>query len=429
MPMWPAAEISAPDRARTAHQEEVGTGPSQVAHAPSTWFLMGEHVDHSGGVVLAALADLEAAVALSPRADDMVKVTVHETTPGGVEVTRDQVSMGVVADLAAARQPGAEDRGNPTDTPAAESGPAVRLGGIVWTLIHRQLLSRDTGGLDVTVVTDIPDGMGLGDEAAMEAAFVLALLGDAPDLDDAPMRTRLAEVCTQSAEMFAPAPPLRARHTVALRGSQDSVSVIDYADGSVTQAPHPQSRDLEFFAISVEGARTRRSDEIIRRRRFVEDACRAFGTESLRLLPDAPQRVVEWLTAVHKVHGTEDTPSVGEAAAWLAFEEKETVRAQQLARVLRSRRADDIWPLLAQSQSGLTGPYGLLGSEAMVQLCLMRGALGARAASAGNVEGVIAGVSGRHATNFARDLADDGLVVVRLGRGEVAGVEKQADQN
>jgi len=95
-----------------------------------------------------------------------------------------------------------------------------------------------------------------------------------------------------------------------------------------------------------------------------------------------------------------------------------------MARVLRSRRTEDIWPLLAQSQSGLTGPYGLLGSEAMVQLCLVRGALGARAASAGNVEAVIAGVPGRQADMFVRDLSEDGLVVVRLGRGRVADAVK-----
>ena len=427
MPMWPATELPTTDRATSAHREKVGVEPLHVAHAPATWLLIGEHVDHSGGVVLAALTDLEVAVALSPRNDDLLKVTLHETTPRGVKVIEDQISSGVVAERAAAQQPTIDERGRPVEPPTPEGGLAARLGGIVWTMIQRQLLSRDTAGLDVTVVTDIPDGVGLGDEAALESAFVLALLGDAPDLDDAPMRTRLAEVCHQAAEMFSPAPPLRARHTVALRGVGDSVSVIDYADGSVTQAPHPASADLEFFAITVEHAYTDRSAEIRRRQRFVADACRAFGTESLRLLPDARQRVVEWLTAVHKVHGTDDTPSVGEAAAWLAFEEKETERAQQMARALRARRSEDMWPLLAQSQSGLTGPYGLLGSEAMVQLCLVRGALGARAASAGNIEGVIAGVSARRAPNFARDMADDGLVVVPLSRGRVAGVVRTED--
>lgn len=425
MPMWPAPELPTTDRAISAHREKVGVEPLHVAHAPATWLLIGEHVDHSGGVVLVALTDLEVAVALSPRDDDLLKVTVHETTPAGVRVLEDEVSAGVVAEHAAAQQPAIDERGRPVEQPIPEGGLALRLGGIVWTMIQRQLLSRDTAGLDVTVVTDISDGVGLGDEAALESAFALALLGDAPDLNDAPMRSRLAEVCHQAAEMFSPAPPLRARHTVALRGAGDSVSVVDYADGSVTQAPHPQSGDLQFFAITVEHARTDRSHEIMRRQRFVADACRAFGTESLRLLPDARQRVVEWLSAVHKVHGTDDTPSVGEAAAWLAFEEKETERALQLARALRARRSEDIWPLLAQSQSGLTGPYGLLGSEAMVQLCLVRGALGARAASAGNIEGVIAGVSTRRAPNFARDLADDGLVVVPLGRGRVAGVLPQ----
>ncbi|NLA55386.1 MAG: galactokinase [Corynebacterium humireducens] len=424
MPMWPVADLPVTDRAAAAHRERTGAEPVSVAHAPATWLLIGEHVDHSGGVVLAALAEPEVGVALSPRSDDLVTVVAHVTTPTGVDVVEDQVSLGVVAEMAAAQQPSIDERGRPEEPPTPEGGLAARVGGLVWTMINRQLLSRDTGGLEVTVVSDIPDGAGLGDEAALDVALTLALLTDSTDLDDAPMRARLAEMCSQSAEMFSPAPPLRARHTAALRGQPDTVSVIDYADGSVTQVPHPQSSDLEFFAVSVEQARVDRADAILERRRFVAEACRAFGTESLRLLPDAPQRVVEWLTAVHKVHGTEDTPSVAEAAAWLAFEEKETVRAQRMARVLRSRRTEDIWPLLAQSQSGLTGPYGLLGSEAMVQLCLVRGALGARAASAGNVEAVIAGVPGRQADMFVRDLSEDGLVVVRLGRGRVADVVK-----
>lgn len=427
MPMWPVPEQSTTHRAAALHREVTGTSPAHVAHAPATWMLIGEHVDSSGGVVITGLADLDVAVAVSPREDDLVKVTFRSTSVNGPVTSTDEVSMGVVADRAAAQQPAIDDRGRPVETPRPEGGRAVRLGGIVWTLINRQLLSRDTSGLDVTVVNDIPDGTGLGDEAALDVAFALAVVADSVNLDDTPTRARLAEVCSQAAEMFSPFPPQRARHTAALRGDRDSMCVIDYADGSVTQAPHPQSSDLEFFAVSVPDIRRDWSEEIAERRRFIREACQAFGTESLRQLPDASQRVIEWLTAVHKVHGEEGTPSVGDAAAWLVFEERETNRALQLARVLRSRRTEDIWPLLAQSQSGLTGPYGLLGSEALVQLCHVRGAEGARAASAGNVESVIAGVSGANAPVFARELSDDGLLVVRLGRGEVAGVEKQTE--
>ncbi|MDO5511410.1 galactokinase family protein [Corynebacterium sp.] len=424
MPLWPVNEVPATQRVITAHLDRTGQQPHHVAHAPATWLLLGEHVDHSGGVVLAALAEQEVAVALSPRVDDLVAVTMISTTPTGTEEVTDEVSMGVIADMAAARQPVIDERGRPENPPAADGGLAVELAGIVWALINRQLLSRDTGGLDVTVVSDIPEGAGLGDEAARGVAFALALLGEAEDRDDAPVRARLAEVCSQAAEMFSPVPPLRARYTAALRGEADAVSVIDYADGSVTQAPHPQSGDLEFCAVAVGHARVDHAADIIRRRRFVEEACRAFGTESLRLLPDASQRVIEWLSAVHKVHGTQDTPEIAEAAAWLNFEEREIARAQQVARALRARRTDDLWPLLAQSQSGLTGPYGLPGSEALVQLCLARGALGARAASAGNVEAVIVGVDSRRAASFTRDLAADGLDVIRLGRGRVADVHE-----
>ena len=56
-----------------------------------------------------------------------------------------------------------------------------------------------------------------------------------------------------------------------------------------------------------------------------------------------------------------------------------------------------------------------------MQLCLVqpRGPRG----SAGNVEAVM-GVSGRRAENFARDLSEEGLIVVKLGRGRVADVAK-----
>ncbi|WIM72160.1 hypothetical protein QP028_12755 [Corynebacterium suedekumii] len=100
--------------------------------------------------------------------------------------------------------------------------------------------------------------------------------------------------------------------------------------------------------------------------------------------------------------------------------EAETRRAQQLGRALRSRRIEDVWPLLAESEVALTGQYGLTGATELVQLCNARGALGARAASAGTSAAVIAGVDKRHTDNFTADLSADGLLVVELGVGGVA---------
>ena len=417
MPMWPTADSPALDRVVAAHREATGVEATHAADAPATWLLMGEHVDYAGGVVLVGQAAQRVAVAFSPRQDDLIRVTRHVP---GADADTDEISTGAIAERAAGQQSGIDARGRTTTPPAPEGGLAARLAGIVWTMIHRQLLSRDTAGLDVTVVDDIPAGAGLGANASLEAAFALALQGDAEDIDDAPMRARLAEVCAQAAEMFSEVPPLRARHTTALRGVADAVSVIDYADGSVTHAPHPLSAGVSFVAVAVPGHEVDEADLIRERREFLDNACHAFGAESLRLLPDALQRVLEWLRAVHKVHGTENQPTADQAAGWLSFHEAETRRAQQLGRALRSRRIEDVWPLLAESEVALTGQYGLTGATELVQLCNARGALGARAASAGTSAAVIAGVDKRHTDNFTADLSADGLLVVELGVGGVA---------
>ncbi|RNE49551.1 galactokinase family protein [Corynebacterium alimapuense] len=422
MPMWPSSQAPALERVLSIHQENTGVAATQAADAPATWLLLGEHVDYAGGVVLISQAAPRVAVAYSPRQDDLVKVTRYATGVDGISMTTDSVSIRDVAERAAEQQPTVDERGRLVVPPTPEGGLAARLSGIAWTMIHRQLLTRETAGMDVTVVDDIPQGAGLGAEAAQEAAFALALQGFAEGLDLAPTRTRLAEVCVQSAEMFAATPPLRARYTCALRGSGETISVIDYADGSLTQAPLLQTSGIDFFAIMAPGTHTNADEEIRRRRRFLATACQAFGTESLRLLPDAPQRVLEWLRAVHKVHGEADSPSLKEAGAWLSFHEEETLRARRLSQALRSRRLPAIWPLIAQSQSELVGKYDLHGASELAQLCLERGAQSARSAAAGSSTAVITGVDKHHAANFAADLSADGLLVIKLEAGEVAGL-------
>lgn len=417
MPMWPGADSPALDRALAAHESSLGSPATRAADAPATWPLIGEHVDHAGGVVLMSQAPQRTAVALSPRSDDLIRVTHHRTSPEGTVTTADEISSGVISDLAAAQQTGVDEQGRPLTPPTPTGGLAARLGGIVWTMVNRQLLSRGTGGLDITVVSDIPDDIGLGADAALEAAFALALQSGSSTLDDAPLRARLAEVCSQATAMFSDNPPLRARHTAALRGTGTSIAAIDYADGSVNQIPHPATDSVRVLAVMAPGPTPSEHGQIHTRRRFLDDACRAFGTDSLRSLPDAAPRVLDWLRAVHRVHGTEDAPTIQEAAAWLSFTGQETIRAQQINRALRSRRADAIWPLLSESQDTLSGLYGLSTLGELTQLCLARGALTARAAAAGVSGTVIAFVDVRRATNFAADLSADGLTVVPLDEG------------
>lgn len=411
MPIWPSAHSPVLDRARQLHREETGVESTQVADAPGTWLVMGEHVDYAGGVTLIAQVSQRVAVAVSPRPDDLIKVTYQSTALDGVVTTTGEITLATV-----------EERATTQQLVDVDSSIAARLGGIVWTMIHRQLLSRDTAGMDVTVVSDIPADAGLGAISSAEAAFALALLGEVEDRDEAPLRARLAEVCAQAADIFSHTPSLRSRYTAILRGAAGQVAVVNYADGSVTQAPHPTSANMRILAVIGPETEVDQTVAIQERRQFLDAACRAFGTESLRLLPDAPTRVLDWLRAVHKVHGTDGQPSLEQATTWLTFDKEETARAEQLSRSLRSRRIEDLWELMSESQAGLED-YGLDAQSDLAQLVLVRGAAGARAAVAGMSAAVIAGVDKRHADNFVADLSADGFTIVDVGTGSPAQVD------
>lgn len=426
MPLWHETAPDAPINQRAAHlhAQRVGAAPVQVASAPATWVLVGEHVDAFGGIVAVGLADLQAAAAVSPRTDGQVCTAISFTGADGHEVAPQEftVSLQEVAQRAAAQQPTIDKEGNTIAPPAPDGDLGVRVAGLVWMMISRQLLSRDTAGVDITVVCDIPAHAGLGAEYAIDVAVALALHNNSEDEKDAPMRARIAEVCSQAAATFVAAPALRARHTAALRGEGQTLSIMDYADSSLTSAPHPVARDFAGFVVAVPAGETAQDWDVsiahIRRRAdFVADACRAFGTESLRLLPDAPERVLDWLHAVHQVNGPDGQPSLSEARCWLSFFESETERAGQAVRALRSRRMGDVAAALQQSQAELSSVLGVDNSDAVAQLAALRSQGIVRAAAPGTANAVIALVPAARAENFAADFAADGLDVIRLFPG------------
>lgn len=401
MPHWRTPDTSAGTRAREQFVADFGAEAGDVTEAPSTVPVVGEYVDHYGGAVILGLGAHRVGVAVAPGEDAEVVVKLHRAD--GTEESG-SVTLAEVGRLAAA-----------AERPNTDS-LALRLGGIAHTMIHRQLLPRDTAGLRITVVSDVPAGPALGEAEAIDAAFALGLHAGTGTLDDAPLRARLAEVCAHSAETFSPRPLTRARFTAALRGTAGSLAVIDYSDGSVMAVPQP---DVPAFALLVPAAQPQDDGEA-RRRTFFTEACRAFGTDSLRTLPDARVRVLDWLRAVHKVHPDVDAPALAEAAEWLEYVEQETDRALAVALALRSRRLDAVWTQLASSQretAGLTG-----ADDALVRLATTRRALAARAAGAAGAAGVIAYAPAPRAANFSSDMAEDGLLVVELGRGDVAGI-------
>ena len=135
---------------------------------------------------------------------------------------------------------------------------------------------------------------------------------------------------------------------------------------------------------------------------------------------------MDWLNAVHKVHGSKGQPTIAEASGWLRFYEAETTRTRQVARALRSGAWSDLGTILALSQQDLRTYYGLDNSDALAELAIARRALSARAASAGTSNAVLTFVPSERAENFAADFAADGLIVVPVVHGTEAVVESAA---
>lgn len=400
MSLWtdPTAQHATPvaERARTAHEKRTGRAPAHVASAPATWILAGENVDHFGGATLIGLSSLRAAVAFSPRDDN--QLVFAASAPASEDVV-------ATAPL-----------GEPAD---ADHPLAKRWGGLVHQLIQRQVLSRDTAGLDVTVVSDIPLGAGLGALWAADAAMCLALAAGHAELNEAPFRARLADIASQAVDAYSSLTGLRSRHTAALRASGTGIAVIDYADGSLTEAPHPGREGVRFFSVAEKfgEADDGEVERIAAHRAFIDAACANFGVSSLRKLPDAIDRVVEWVTARRTV-GDETAPTPEQARAWVHFCEAETLRSMAVAKALRSRHTNDLFSLV----NSPTEARGLTLPDALVELCKTRGALAARPAATGTSKAVLALVSVRTADEFARTMAKD-FDIVEITPGRTACLE------
>ncbi|VEH06837.1 galactokinase family protein [Corynebacterium kutscheri] len=409
MALWPHIDTDISTRVRALHIDTYDH-PTAIATAPATWSLIGEHTDCFGGTVLISLANLATAVAITPRHDDTIHVTMETIDPASNAPQQDKstVTMAVV--------------NNYHENTPEDFSPAYQLAGLVHTMMQRQMLSRETHGFNITVVSDIPRGVGLGFQTALFIAAALAMGHAIEERDSAPVRAKLADVCYLAAQHFFTCPALRAKFSAALRGQKGQLNVIDYADGSITHASHIISSATDAVALLVAPPNFNEDFSALRRRqRFIDDATKAFGAESLRLLPDAQTRVAQWLKAVHEVHGEDKVPNLIEASQWLNFFTEEEKLVTLTTQAVRSRRHKEIFNLLMSSQAGLENSYGLGSTDLMLsQLCMARGALSARSTAAGITGSVIALVEQSHADNFAADLAEDGFIVVELLHGEPA---------
>jgi galactokinase len=125
-----------------------GAPPRVFAEAPGRVNLIGEHTDYSGGFVLPAAIPLQCRVALSPRADELVRLYSVDRPRDGVRT----YELGQEA-----------RRRNWTD--------------YVQGLTHvlREEGHRGLKGFDLAVASEVPIGAGLASSAALEISVLRAL--------------------------------------------------------------------------------------------------------------------------------------------------------------------------------------------------------------------------------------------------------------
>ncbi|WP_448852285.1 GHMP family kinase ATP-binding protein [Corynebacterium sp. 335C] len=286
MPSTPA-----PQRAReTAAAAQAGD--VVVARAPGSVELLGEPCAATGGMLLTAALPADAAVAVAE-------------TDGGELVIRDG------SDVHRVPMPDAPVDGLPPRAASVAAAVAALQQGA-------HLAPKPGGGLDVSVACDIPAGRGLGETAALQSALAIALNHLWGDRDDVPTRTRIAAALHAAACERAGVPLPPHPWTVALRATGDAVVVHNHVDGAVRQLPRPEHLALTLAwspDVTAGSSATARPS-------FFADACQAFGVETLDRLPDADDRVLEWLNArleldAENGDGTADIPTTGKAAGWL----------------------------------------------------------------------------------------------------------------
>ncbi|WP_158256162.1 galactokinase family protein [Corynebacterium sp. 13CS0277] len=392
---------------QAAHAEHFGAQPVMWASTPASWFVIGEHTDAAGGVVVCGLSDATATVAVTPRSDQAVRVHYLDYSHGEPVVTDDQTSLTSEQTYGVAA---------PSFVQSAASDVARRLAGVIQTAMGRQLIAREVRGADITVLSTITEGVGLGERAAVECATLLALSMHTKDRDEAPIRARLVEVAVNSAAGYSPEPPLKARYTAIMRGRPGTLQVVDYRDGSLTQAPHLADAGVQPVILALpEDATGVDVTELRQRIHFAADASKAFGVESLRHLPDAAPRVTAWLAAMHGAQRADGLPSAQQASAWMDFFDAETTHATEFINLVRSRRQARALVALERSRDALASALGV--NPAAVQLSELAcewGAQAARPACAGLTDAVVAYLPAAEVDGFRTRAGDAGLVTVEL---------------
>ena len=232
----------------SAFSSAYGSAPAVVGRAPGRVNLIGEHTDYNGGLVLPVALPHATYAAVSPRADDVVRIgSVEESAPW----------TGSLSSLSSA------------------SGWASYVAGVLWAL---RAGGVPVPGVDVLVHGTVPLGAGLSSSAALECSVAVAACAVA----DVPLdRSLVVSACIRAETEVAGAPTGGMDQTVSMRASAGAALLIDFTSGASSPVPLPLA-DLSLLVTDTRVSHALNDGGYAARREDCEKAAAALGVPSLR---------------------------------------------------------------------------------------------------------------------------------------------------
>lgn len=318
----------------------VGRRPDGLWAAPGRVTVIGEHTDHSGGLVLPIALEQRVVAAVGRRDDGQLVARSAQRPHEPFAQALDQL------------------------TPGTAAGWGGYVAGVAWALREAR---HDIGGVDIVVDGDVPGGAGLSSSAALECATALGL----NDLFDLGLgRVDLAHLTRRAENEFVGVPCGILDQSASLLATERHALLLDTRSLAYEQIPF----DLSAAGLALLLIDTRSRHALVDGRYAVrQDACRraaqVLGVPALRdATLDGVLRLSDPLLRRRARHVVTENARVTEAAG-----------------LLRGGAIHRIGPLLTASHASLRDDFEVTVPEldVAVEVALAAGAHGARMVGGG----------------------------------------------
>ena len=256
------------EQAAALFRETFDYEPRGVWSAPGRVNIIGEHVDYNGGPCLPIALPHRAFVALSPRADRVVRL-VSTQTRAAVDVL----------DL---------DTLGPKGTPGEVTNHwTAYLAGVAWALDRAGY--GPLRGFDAALWSCVPLGAGLSSSAALECATAVALdevcslgLAGTVEVPNDEGRKVLVDAARVAENQVAGANTGGLDQTASLRCREGHALALDCRDMSTRQVPFDLSAvGLELLVIDTRAKHSLADGQYGSRRADCEESARILGVDQL----------------------------------------------------------------------------------------------------------------------------------------------------